>query len=130
LAVAARAAEQHIVTPDGVAAPARDTLERSLEGGVLERLDLPTVVADEVVVMLTIGVSRLEARDAVAEVDPLHEPELVEALERAVDARDADARRPGAELVVDLLRGDAAVLPTEELDDRSAGAAASTGRGM
>ena len=105
--------------PDGVAVPARDALERSLEGGVLEGLDLPAVVADEVVVMLAAGVSRLEARDAVAEIHALHEAQLVQALERSIDTRDPDARRPAAEVVVDLLRRDAAVLLSEELDHRA-----------
>ena len=41
--------------------------------GVFERLDLPAVVADEVVMMIAAGVGRLEARDSVPEVDSLDE---------------------------------------------------------
>jgi hypothetical protein len=79
-----------------VSAPARDPLERSLERRILERLDLSAVVADEMVVMLAVGVRRLEAGDAVAEVDPLHEAELVETFEGAVDACHANSSRPGS----------------------------------
>ena len=75
-----------------VAAAPGNPLERLLESGVLERLDLAAVVADEVVVMVAARIDRLEAGDPVAEVDPLYEPELVETFERAVDACDSDSR--------------------------------------
>lgn len=81
---------------DRVAPAAGNSLERRLEGRILERLDLPAVVADEMVVMLAVGVRRLEAGDAVAEVDPLHEAELVETFEGTVDACDANSSRPGS----------------------------------
>ena len=64
--------------------------------------------------MLAARVGGLEARDAVAEVDPLNEPELVEALERPVDACDPDPGACGADAVVDLLCGEAAVLARRE----------------
>ena len=57
-----------------ISAPARDAAECLLESTVLERLHLAAVTADEVVVMVAAGVDPLEAGDAVAEVDPLHEP--------------------------------------------------------
>ena len=41
--------------------------------------------------VLAAGRRRLEAGDAVAELDALDEPELDELVERAVDARDPDA---------------------------------------
>src|SRR5262245_40399995 len=100
-AILARSAENHLVRRHRVAASVRDALDRRLEAGVFERLDLPTVVADEVVVMIAPRVGRLEPRDAVAEVDPLHEPERVHAFERAVDARDPDAAPASARFVVD-----------------------------
>ena len=101
---------------DVVAAPAGRAGDRCLQGGVLEWLDLAAVVADEVVMVLG-AAHGLEARDAVAEVDPLDEPAAVEALEGAVHARDPDARASRADGVVDLESGQAAVLPVEELDD-------------
>jgi hypothetical protein len=116
------------VASGDVAVPAGDPLERSLQSRVLEGLDLSAVVADEVMVMLATGVRGLEARDSVSEVDPLDETELAEVVEGAIHARNADPRRPAAEIVVDLLRGDATVLLPEELDDGSPGPAASTGR--
>jgi zinc transport system substrate-binding protein len=116
------------VRGDVVPAVARDADDRSLERLVLERLDLPAVVADEVMVVL--GAARgLEPRDSVAEVDPLDEAAAVEALEHAVHARDADARAPGANAVVDLERGEAAVLPAEVLDHLAPGGPAAATRG-
>ncbi len=110
-------------------ASACDPLERSLESGVLERLDLSTVLAHEVVVMLSARAGGLEAGHAVAQVDPLDEPELIEALESAIDAGDADAGVLGAQPVVDLLCRHAASLAVEELDDDPAGVAAPSARG-
>ncbi len=60
---------------------------------------------------------RLEAGDPVAELDPLHEPELDELIERAVDARDPDPAAFVADAVEDLLRRAAARLRAEVLDD-------------
>ena len=118
-AIVARSAEDHLVCRHGVAASVRDALDRRLEAGVLERLDLPAVVADEVVMMVAARVGRLEACDAVAEVDPLHEPERVHTFECAVDARDSDTAAARAHFVVDLLRRQTAILLAEELDDES-----------
>jgi zinc transport system substrate-binding protein len=116
------------VPADGVAAASRDSLERPLERGILERLDLPAVVAHEVVVMLPTRMGRLESRDAVAEIDALHETELVQALEGAIDARDPDSHLPRPHPLVDLLCRYAAVLGAEELDDRPPRSAAPSRR--
>lgn len=102
---------------DLVPTAAGNALDRIFECRVLERLDLPAVVAYEVVVMLAAGVGVLEARDPVAQIHALCEAELVQAFERAVDARDADARTLRAHGVVDLLCRQAAALAPEELDD-------------
>lgn len=123
-AVAAGAAEDDVVCGDLIATAARDSLEGLLESGVLERLHLAAVVADEVVVMITSWVDALEAGDPVAQVDALHQAELVETVERAVHARNPDLRPLRARAVVDLLSGETAVLAAEQLDDDAAGAAA------
>ena len=102
---------------DVEAEAACDVLERPLERVVGERLDLAAVVADEVVVMIASGVRGLVAGDAVADVDPLDEAEVGEAVEHAVDARDPDAPSLGADPVMDLLRRAAAGLAAEVLDD-------------
>ncbi len=110
---------------DFVPATAGDSLECSLERRVLERLHLAAVAANEVVVMIAARIDALETRHAVAEVHPLDEPELVEPFEGAINARDADSEPARANPVVDLLRGEAAVLATEVFDDDAASTAAS-----
>jgi zinc transport system substrate-binding protein len=127
-AILARAVQDDVVRGDDVAAAVGDTLDRGLERRILERLDLAAVVAHEVVVMVSAGVGGLEARHAVAEVDPLDEPERVHALERSVDARDPDPRPTRARLLVELVRGEAAVLLSEELYHERPRAAASPAR--
>lgn len=104
------------------------SFECPLEGCVRERLDLPAVVADQVVVMVMVGPHRLEARDPVAGVHTLDEAQLGERVERAVHARDADSASVGRDPVVDLLGRPAAVLAVEVLDDGAACAAATQTR--
>jgi zinc transport system substrate-binding protein len=111
-----------------VAAAVGDSRDGGLERRILERLDLAAVVAHEVVMMVAAGVRRLEPGDAVAEVDPLDEPELRHALERPVHARDPDSASAGAHLVVDLLSRKAAVLLAEEFDDEPPCASAPAAR--
>ena len=96
-----------------VAARARHALECPLERDVREGLDLAAVVADEVMVMIPVGMCGLETGDSVADIHALHEPQLCELLEHAVDARDADSSAAGANAVEDLLRGQATRLPAE-----------------
>ena len=63
-------------------------------------------------------------RNAVAGVDALHEPQVGERLESPVDGGNPDRPPCLPEVVVDVLRAQAAVLATEEVDDRRARAAA------
>ena len=84
----------------------------------MERLDLAAALADEVMVVLVPGADRLVAGDAVAEVDALEQALLDEAVDRAVDAREADRRAARGERLVDLLRAAAALLLVEVLDHR------------
>ena len=51
-AILARPAQDDVVRRHDVAAPVGDPLDRGLERRILERLDLPAVVADEVVVVV------------------------------------------------------------------------------
>ena len=66
---------------------------------------------------------RLVAGDTVADVDALHEAEVGELVDGAIDARDSDPAAGGTDPVEDLLGGQAAALLAEMLDDRCAGAA-------
>ncbi len=99
-----------------MAEPAREALDRSLEGGVLERRDPPAAVADDVVVMIAARDQSLVARAAVAQLDPLHEPRAVEEVERPIDARGPDPVAARADPLGDLLRAETAILAGEELD--------------
>jgi hypothetical protein len=116
------------VRRDRVAAALLELADDRLEPLVRERLDLAAVVADEVVVMVVVVANRLVARDPVADVEPLQEAALGERVQDAVDAREADRRAGGPELVVDLLRAEAAGLLVEELDHRDAGCPAPVSR--
>jgi hypothetical protein len=98
---------------------ARGPFERLFETWIRKRLYLPAVVADQVMVMLTVEVRRLEAGDPITELDPLQEAKLDELLERAIDARDPYATTLAADPVEDLLGRAAARLHAEVLDDGS-----------
>lgn len=100
-----------------VSVPVGNPLEPPLEGEIVEGLDLPARIADEVVVVRAVRVRRLEPGDAVAEVDPMDESEVGELLEDPVDARDADLPPLAPQGVEELLRGAAALLSGEVGDD-------------
>ena len=97
------------------------TLQRLLERRIGERLHPPAIVTDEVVVVIAVGMRRLIASDAVADVDPLHEAQVGELVDGTVDARDPDAAAGRPDAVEDLLRRQAAALPPEVLDDGEPG---------
>lgn len=99
------------------------TLNRALEALVAERLDLPAVTADEVVMVVAARLRRLVARAAGTQVEPVDETEPGQRLERAIHAGDTDARAPPPHFVVDLARGQAALLVREDVDDGAARAA-------
>jgi hypothetical protein len=111
-----------------VATAGGDALDRRLERRVLEGLYLPAVVADEVVVMVAASVRRLEARDAVPEIDALDEAQAVQSLERPIHACNPDVTTSTAHAIVDFLGGQAAALLAEELDDEASGGAAPAAR--
>lgn len=96
-----------------------------LEAVVCELRHAAAAIADDVVVVLAAGVRGLIAGRAVADVEPMHQSQAIEHLERAVHTRDAHARVLGAQLIGDFLRGGAAGSPREGVDDaRARGAAA------
>jgi zinc transport system substrate-binding protein len=59
---------------------------------------------------------RLEPRDAVTQVDPLHQSFLGQDVQHPVDACQPDPLAARDQLAMDLLRADAAVLRVEEID--------------
>jgi hypothetical protein len=96
----------------------RGVADRLLEPVVRERLDSAAVPADEVVVVISTGSGRLIVRSVGAKVEPVHEPEPCERLERPVDTRDPNAWATGSNAVVDLLCRQAAPLASEGFDHR------------
>ena len=113
---------------DGEVEPLRKSLDRPLEVVVLELRHGAAAVADDVVVVLPTRKRRLVASHARADVEPLDEPQLVEQLERAVDARLADAAT--VEAVGQLPGGDAAAFARHRLDDRAARGARAVARAL
>ena len=122
-AIGAAAAQHDVVPADRVAEPLGDPVDQALQLGVLEGVPLAAAVADRVMVMLAARVGRLEAGGPV-DVEPVHERQRGEHLERAVDAREAGrAAVRAAEPVVDLLGAQAAGLALEQAEDLLASAA-------
>ena len=100
-----------------------DCVDDRLEGVVVEGLNAAARVADEVMMMFAVGMSRFEASDTITGVDAGDERQAVEQLERAVDAGDAGRSTSGRDLSVDLLRTSAAVLGGKRGDHELACAA-------
>lgn len=98
-AVGTRSMEHDVVLRELVAARARDLLQGALERRVVEHLDAPALITDEVVMVFPAREGWFEARDTAAENDAMDESEIRELLEYAVDARDADALAVVAEAV-------------------------------
>src|SRR5207302_1418695 len=73
-AVGAGADQDDLVLVHRVAEATGNAVDRALQPQVAERLDLAAVAAHEVVVVIAVGLRRLEARDPVTGVDALDEP--------------------------------------------------------
>src|SRR4051794_15342291 len=110
---AARAdpAQEDVMGGDAEVGPLAYRLDRLLQGSVREGLEATAADADHVVVVPA-GVVALEGDHLAADVDAVHEPQLLELLERPVDARPPDVWQPP----VDLQRRHRAALPAQQLD--------------
>jgi hypothetical protein len=93
-----------------------ELLELPLEALVLERRHPAAEIADGVVMVLAARHDGLIPSGALAELDPLHEAELVEEIDRPVDARHPDVVPAAPQLIGDLLGGETAGLVAEEAD--------------
>ena len=93
-----------------VAQSPREALQLLLKPIVLEGGDPAARVADRVVMMFSAGNNGLVAGSALADLDPLDQPHLVQQVEGAVDAGEADLRAGVLQAIRDLLSGEATAL--------------------
>lgn len=105
--------------------PRRQRLDRLLEPVVVERDEPAAVLADEMMVVMTVREDPLEPSLPVADRDPLNEAVLDEQVKHAVDAGSAGGPTIGGpERILDLDDAQRTRLSGEEIDDAIAGAAA------
>ncbi len=117
---------QDDIVPVDVRIQSRTELDdRALEHRIFKGDDIPAVRAEQVVMMLTARVGRLETGGSVAYIDALDEPQVQEYLEHPVDTRDSNGSAAVAQLVKDLLRRETAFLRCELLDHSSTGTSGS-----
>src|SRR3954451_7728589 len=129
-AAGAGAAQRDVVVADLELRALRDPVDRALELGVLERRDLAAVLADEVVVMMgATGVGRLEAGDAVTDLDTGDELEPFELLQDPVDRGPPNLARRALQPRLHLERRQRAAMLGKDVDDRPTGAAAAVAGG-
>ena len=98
--------------------PTRDVLDRPFEARIVEWGHRAARVAHGMVMVLAARNDGLVSLPSLPDVHALHQPEAPEQVERAVHARDPDAAPLRAQPGGDLLRGEAAVLPREQIHDR------------
>jgi len=108
------------VRVDRVVGASGQPLDRPLEVGVLEGCDPAAALAHDVMVVLATRTDRLVAGHALGRIHATGEAQLVEQLQRPVDARDAHVLAALVKAVGDLLGGDAAAKVGQRLDHRGA----------
>lgn len=118
------------MVPDLEAGSAGDLGYRALQPGVLKRQDLPALVADHVVVVLAAGIGALVPGGLRPQIELVHETEVGQLLERAVDARASYAPTAGAKALVDVEGGERARLGGQDLDHGTPRAAAPEAGGL
>ena len=80
----------------------RNGVDRALKPIVAEGFHRPALATDDVVMVIAARLGRLVTGAAAgAELEPVDEPQLGKRLQRAVHAREADARSPPPNLLVD-----------------------------
>ncbi len=104
----AGAPEGHVVGVDGEVDSLGQPGDHPLQVAVLEGGHLAAAIADQVVVMVAVGVHGLVAGHALAGVHASCESQPLEQLQGAVDARLAHVLAPGGEMIGNPPGGDAA----------------------
>src|SRR3954468_11324944 len=126
-AVRARAAKHAVIRLADVDEALGEPVDELLELRVLERVEAAAAVADRVVVVLAAGVGGLVTGGAV-DVDAADEPQPGQHVDRAIHAREPDGPLLVAQLVVDRLGAEAALLAGEQAEDLLARAARAVAR--
>jgi hypothetical protein len=111
------------VSTDSVTEALREPADRAFQPVVLKRADPPAGLANDVVVVVAIRDDALIARSTSADLDPLHEADPLQQVQRPVHARRSDAATLLPKARGDVLRAKAAVLLGEEVDHRPSRAA-------
>ena len=110
--------QHNLMRRDGIAGTRFNSIEGSLELLVLECLNLAAAIADQMMVM-ALGPDWFVTGDASTEIDPLHKPLRREQLQDPIDTRDPNTASRPAQQIEDLLGGQAAILPRQNLDHRA-----------
>jgi hypothetical protein len=102
---------------DAYAETRGDAVDRPLEARVVEGHEPTALLADEVMVVLTTGVDRLEARLALIDSHPLDETVLDQQVKDTVDAGAGYGRPLGPKRVLNLDGAERTRLAGKQLDD-------------
>ena len=116
--------QHHIVVLDAHAEPLGQVVDRPLQSRIVERHELPALLAHKMMVVLAARLGPFEPRLPVADGHALDEPVLGQQIEHAIDARAAGRLALCPERILDLDRAQGARLPCQEVNDSLTGAAA------
>ena len=120
----ARAVQHDLVLGHAQRQALADAADRALELVVGERLQAPAAVAHEMVMVAGPVPDGLVADHALTDLHALHQPDRLELVHHAIDARARDLAPARRQRVLDLHRRQRARLLVEQFEDRAAGAAA------
>jgi len=110
--------------------PTRNSGDRSLQPEILERLHTTAATTDRVMVVMTVGTDPLVAGGPARGFEALDQSQLLELLERPVDAGPADGGLSTTQLCVQIERGDGTIVPGQGLDHSGAGTTAAIAGGL
>ena len=117
----AGAAQDDLVLVHRDVEPLGEALNRALQTAIVERDQPPAALTHEVMMMLARRIDRLVVRDALAQVESLHQTVLVQQIQDAIDARPTHRTTPRlTQALLDVQRRQRARLLREQLENRPA----------